>query len=160
EANCRMHWQPILLPVLCQGNQAFPGFRTGKEATRYRVDRSEGLAGSAVIDWQASENWAAPQLVSRGALPGEITGRHVLVVGGGALGSAILELLVRAGVRRITVADAELFQAGNLCRHTLTLPDLKKNKAGSLAQRLAHVSPHMVIDAIKSGFPPTSEEEI
>ena len=145
------------LPVLCQGNQILPGFRPNKENTRYRVDRREGLANSATVEWLASENWDAAQLFSRGSLPEGITGCHVLVVGGGALGSAVAELLVRAGVCRITIADDETFQAGNLCRHTLTLADLKKNKAESLAQRLAQANPHAVVDAI-AAFPPVREE--
>jgi hypothetical protein len=160
EAPCRMHWQPVLLPVLCQGNQSLNGFRPNLENTRYRVDRREGLAGSATIEWLASENWDAAQLVSRGSLPGSITGCHVLLVGGGALGSAVGELLMRAGLRRLTVADDEAFQAGNLCRHTLTLPDLKKNKAASLAARLQDLSPHAVVDAIPAAFPPGRAEDV
>jgi molybdopterin/thiamine biosynthesis adenylyltransferase len=157
---CLLHWQALLLPVLCQGNQSFPGFRPNREATRYRVDRTQVLAGAAPLEWLASENWASAQLVSRGSLPAAITDRHVLLIGGGALGSAIGELLLRAGVRRFTVVDDETLQAGNLCRHTLTLGDLKSNKAASLAKRLGQVSPHATVDAITSTFPPAAVQDI
>jgi len=67
---------------------------------------------------------------------------------------------VRAGVRRVTVVDDETLQAGNLCRHTLTLGDLKNNKAASLAQRLGQISPHATVDAITSAFPPTAAQDV
>jgi hypothetical protein len=156
----QMHWQALQLPVLCQGNQDVAGFRQNREGTRYVVDRRQVLTNSSPIEWLASENWDQAQLVSRGSLPAGITDSRILLVGGGALGSAIGELLLRAGARHLTVADGELFQAGNLCRHTLTLPDLKKSKAGGLAQRLGQVSPHAAVDAIPAEFPPASEEQL
>ena len=53
------------------------------------------LAGSAPIEWLASENWDLAQMVSRGSLPATIINQHVLLIGGGALGSIICEVLVR-----------------------------------------------------------------
>lgn len=159
DPNCRMHWQPLLLPILCQGPQALNGFRPDFETTRYQVDRRQALAG-ADLKWLAGENWAPSQLVSRGSLPPAVTERRVLLIGAGALGSAIAELLVRAGVRCMMVLDGQTFEAGNLCRHTLGLPDLKGNKAEAVARRLCQSGPHAVIDAIHEDFPPTKEDDL
>lgn len=157
--NCRMHWQPLRLPVLCQGAQSLAGFRPNRETTRYHQDRRTALTGTAEIEWLRCENWDSAQLGSRGRLPAGIAERHVLLVGGGALGSPLAELLVRAGVRRLTVVDGQNFEAGNLCRHTLSMLDLKSNKAEGLARRLNQVGPHCVIDAIPENFPPAKDEE-
>ncbi len=83
-----------------------------------------------------------------------------MLVGAGALGSAVAELLLRAGVHHITVLDGEDLRAGNLCRHTLGIQDLEKNKADGLAKRLGGGSPHAVVEAITSYFPPNKPEEI
>jgi molybdopterin/thiamine biosynthesis adenylyltransferase len=151
--NVRMHWQPIRLPVLVQAEVIRKGFRPGKESARYYLDRSNALAGTAELEWLNAENWSQTQLVSRGAVSGNLANSHVLLLGGGALGAVVAELLIRAGLRRLTVVDDELLQVGNLCRHTLTLPDLKTAKAESLAVRLRSINPHAEVDFVTDEFP-------
>ncbi len=151
--NIAMHWQPIRLPVLAQGNIVRKGFRPGKESARYYLDRSTVLAGTAELEWLNAENWSPTQLVSRGAVSGDLADSHVLLLGGGALGSVVAELLIRAGLRRLSIVDGDLLQAGNLCRHTLTLPDVKTAKSEALAIRLRNVTPHAEVDFVADEFP-------
>ena len=153
----RMHWQPIRLPVLAEGGVIRKGFRPGKESAPYYLDRSNALAGTAELEWLNSENWSQTQLVSRGVLSDYLVNSHVLLLGGGAIGSVVAELLIRAGLRRLTIVDDELMQAGNLCRHTLTLPDVKTAKAESLALRLRGINPHAEVDFVTDEFPPRGE---
>jgi hypothetical protein len=60
-------------------------------------------------------------------------------------------------LRRLTIVDDELLQAGNLCRHTLTLPDVRKAKGESLALRLRSINPHAEVDSVTDEFPPLGE---
>jgi hypothetical protein len=83
-----------------------------------------------------------------------ITSKRILVLGVGALGSTIAELLARGGATNMMVVDADRIEVGNLVRHTLTLPHVGKPKATALASRLNACSPHAEVVAIKSGFPP------
>jgi hypothetical protein len=151
----RMHWEAALLPVLSNGIIKRKGFRTGDNpVAHWREDCRSAFADDLPIPWVATENWSTAELGSRGHLPPPFGDAHVVVVGCGALGSAVAELLARGGVTRITLLDGEDLQAGNLCRHTLILGDIRRGKAVSLGQRLAAVSPHMRVTVIPHEFPP------
>lgn len=52
-----------------------------------------------------------------GRQAGDLCSRRVAVVGAGALGSFIADMLVRAGVGRLTVVDGDVVMPGNLVRH-------------------------------------------
>jgi tRNA A37 threonylcarbamoyladenosine dehydratase len=63
-----------------------------------------------------------------------MTSKRVLLIGAGAIGSALGELLVRGGVRDLTVIDSENATVGNLTRHTLTMDEAGNSKAMSVAR--------------------------
>ena len=48
---------------------------------------------------------------------GDLSGSRVVVVGAGAIGSFLCDLLARSGVETITVYDPDLVRPGNLIRH-------------------------------------------
>ncbi|MCG3109730.1 SAMP-activating enzyme E1 [Metallosphaera sp. J1] len=65
---------------------------------------------------------------------------NVLVAGCGALGTAIIELLVRLGVGHVTVVDADVVETSNLHRtHLFTLSDVGKPKALVCAQKAMEI---------------------
>lgn len=65
-----------------------------------------------------------------------LDGRRVAVVGAGALGSFVADMLVRAGVNHLTLIDGDIVEPGNLVRH-LTGPDATgKNKAQAVKDHL------------------------
>lgn len=66
---------------------------------------------------------------------------HVMVVGCGALGSPASDLLVRAGVGRVTLVDRDVVELTNLHRQTLyAQADVGDAKAESAARRLREVN--------------------
>jgi hypothetical protein len=155
-----MHWLAIRLPALSRGEVFFNGFRPGARMAHWLVDRRDAVADSQPISWQNSENWTPEELATRGRLPDALSGRNVLLIGAGAVGSAIGELLIRGGVRRLTIMDDDALKAGNLCRHTLLLQDVLKNKAEQLGERLRSASPHVQVVAMRESFPPTNPEAL
>ena len=80
---------------------------------------------------------------------------HVLVVGAGGLGSAVLPLLAAAGVGILTVVDDDTVAESNLHRQTLhTADDLTRSKAESAAGALRRLSPGAEIRSLARRFEP------
>lgn len=74
---------------------------------------------------------------------------HVLVVGCGALGCPAADLLVRAGVGRVTIVDRDIVDLTNLHRQTLfAQADVGDPKAESGARRLREVNSGVLVRGI------------
>lgn len=153
----RMHWQALLLPVLSRGRQVVDGFRANEIGYRRR-DRSEILVDQGPVDWLLSENWHQDDVSTRGRLHESLTSSEILVLGAGAVGSAVSELLTRAGAVDIAVTDADRLEIGNLVRHTLGLAEIHEQKADAIATRLNLASPHARVESIPGSFPPTDPD--
>jgi hypothetical protein len=158
QSSKRMHWLGINLPKLVASDVQVPGFRKGKEAS-WQHNRSRLLRDSITVRWLESENWYPDQLQTRGRLSTDMISKRILMLGAGALGSCLAELLVRAGVSSMLVMDADQLEAGNLVRHTLTLNELNRFKAESLVKRLNDITPSAQVEFLNSEFPSTSASE-
>ncbi|MEM7228962.1 MAG: ThiF family adenylyltransferase [Planctomycetota bacterium] len=80
---------------------------------------------------------------------------HIALVGCGALGCTIADLLVRAGIGRLTLIDRDLVELTNLQRQTLYTEDdarLAKPKAEAARDRLRLVNDNVTIDAYADDF--------
>lgn len=76
---------------------------------------------------------------------------HVLVLGAGALGSAVAETLVRAGVGHVTIVDRDYVEWSNLQRQQLfTEQDAidRLPKAVAAAKRLSAINSDGIVDGI------------
>ena len=135
-----MHWQPIY-------------FRSPRRLRRVLKSNlnKDALWNSAFVDkefgpkrpigWGACENMSHNRLVARGALPQDLIDLNVAVVGVGALGGAIADMLFRGGVKSMSVLDSDTVEYGNLCRHELDGRDVGDKKAIALAKRLQSCNP-------------------
>lgn len=148
----RVHWQALLMPRLAHGK--IKGFSNSVRGRRSYDQAIGTLSDNKPLQWLPSANWNPDQLSSRGAARDALRRHRILLVGCGALGSVLSELLLRAGCSDLVLADGELLLAGNLCRHTLTMDDLGHNKATKLAERLQKCSPHANVQPIADYFPP------
>ncbi|MFQ5829403.1 MAG: ThiF family adenylyltransferase [Candidatus Methylomirabilia bacterium] len=147
----QMHWQALRLPVLSHGTQSTAGFGPS-EVGYWQRDRSQ-LLSEGPVDWLISENWHGEQITTRGRLPEPLRSKTVLLLGAGALGSVLSELLVRGGAHQLTIMDHDTLEAGNLVRHTLGVAEIDETKAGALAERLNRASPHASVRHIDGQFP-------
>jgi len=159
ESPYQFHWLTLSLPILSYGKLVPNGFRPNEQGYWHR-DRNSLLTNTTSLNWVESENWNDEQLTSRGRLPISLFTKKFALIGVGALGSAISEMLVRGGVRNLALVDPDILTAGNLVRHTLTMIDINKNKARALADRLNLINPHAKIHAIRSNFPSLEGEEL
>jgi molybdopterin-synthase adenylyltransferase len=75
----------------------------------------------------------------------------VLLVGCGALGSMLANLLVRAGVGRLTIVDRDFIEITNLQRQVLfDQDDIEQNlpKAVAAQRKLARINPDVAVEAV------------
>ncbi len=148
----RIHWQALSLPRLSTLQDAKHGFRpTSKGAMRR--DLGTILSNSKNLKWIDSNNWDSHSWGSRGNL-NVASGLHVVIIGLGAIGSSVTEMLVRGGINDIVLIDGDEIDAGNLVRHTLTLSEEGMNKASAIASRLNSASPHARVEHIASYLDP------
>jgi hypothetical protein len=96
------------------------------------------------------ENWHPGQIQSRGGFQERLRSARVAVIGCGALGAPIAEMLIRGGVHQMTLFDGDKLEIGNLTRHTLSMDDIGESKADRLAQRLNSLNPHAGVTAVPS----------
>ena len=69
---------------------------------------------------------------------------HVLIVGLGGVGSATAEMLCRAGVGRLTLADGDIVEPGNRNRQLIALISTEgQKKTEVLAKRLLDINPEI-----------------
>jgi hypothetical protein len=136
-----VHWDALLLPPVAAAEGKPPsGFRPNARGWWQR-DRYGTFADTVSLQYLYTENWSPDRLQARGRLPSSVRDLRVALLGVGALGSNIAEMLVRAGLRDIALVDEDLLEAGNVCRHVATLVDVGKTKVQVVAQRLRQISP-------------------
>lgn len=148
-ALARMHWWAVWLPEL--GGRVLAGFR-GNERGYWYHDRALLFGRERHLKWVSTDNWHPSELRSRGALPEIIRDQGILLIGAGALGSALAELLVRGGATRLFLVDNQLLMAGNVGRHVLGFPDVRYPKAERLADGLRLLSPDVTVQAFYEPF--------
>jgi hypothetical protein len=157
-SSSQLHWQALEIPALSSGTNTAKGFRTNENGYWQR-DRIEILDRNSRVRWVKTENWHSDQISTRGKLPEALTNAKILLLGSGAVGSAIAELLVRGSTHKLAILDSDKLCIGNLTRHTLDLRYLSTSKAMGLAERLNVISPNVTVDAFSDDFPCTSEEK-
>lgn len=150
--NFIIHWQALKLPGLSQPNEngTIDGFRD-PERLLWKLDEHRKLT-NLKLDWLYSQNWSLEKITNRGRLNDSITSMNTLMIGSGTIGASIAELLVRAGVTRITIMDYDLLEIGNLSRHTLGLNQIEKFKAMETAIHLNQTNPHAIAKDIRENF--------
>ena len=74
---------------------------------------------------------------------------HVLVVGLGGVGAYAAEMIARAGVGRMTIADADVVGTTNINRQLLALHStIGKSKAEVMADRLKDINPEICLTVV------------
>jgi adenylyltransferase/sulfurtransferase len=91
----------------------------------------------------------------------KLAGLKVTIVGCGALGTALAELLTRLGVGYIKIIDADIVEISNLHRTRLFMEeDVGKPKALVCKDRLAKINSGIKIDAVIDVVDQTNVEEL
>ena len=97
-----------------------------------------------------TDNWLERTELLLGAEKLEkLRAAHVLVVGLGGVGAYAAEMIVRAGVGRMTVADADTVNPTNINRQLVALHStVGRPKAEVLAERLRDINPALELHVV------------
>jgi len=159
EQDVKIQWQACKLPTMAWCISKMRGFRDGPGAWWAKA-RRRSLRNDKRVPWIITHNQQPSELGSRGFLTEDLRTRKFLLIGAGALGSAVAENLVRTGITEIALLDQDTIQTRNLVRHTLTMTDVPGNKATLVARRLASINPLVRPTSFEETFPPKSSEAI
>lgn len=153
----RVHWLAFGNMQTARRDDVRRGF-SDRAGARHEWDRSLAVE-KRPLAFIATANWAPDQLRRRGEAEAEVRSRSMLILGGGALGGAIAENLVRMGVARVGIMDADKLTVGNLSRHVLTMRGLGRVKSTALATELNATMPDARVEALEFSFPPVAGGE-
>ena len=135
-----VHWQAILLPNIPAKIKPLNGFRANDLGYRERL-RHDFFYGTKKLFYLKTENWHPNRLQARGRFILDLRTCSIAIIGAGALGASVAELLARGGVTNILIIDKDTLESGNLVRHTLTCVDIGQSKAVATASRLQSAAP-------------------
>jgi proteasome lid subunit RPN8/RPN11 len=100
-------------------------------------------AAKATIEWcRVLED--RPEIVTRrdaGSASAWWRGRHVVIFGCGAIGSAVAMLLARAGVSKLQLYDKDIVKPGILVRQLFDRYQIGLNKAGATGRNVTYANP-------------------
>lgn len=143
-------WQALRMPALRSRAQRPHRDRRMDLAT---LDRHGPLADTQPLDWLTTQTWSRDRLSVRGVVAPSLQDLRVALIGVGAVGARLAELLVRGGVRQLHLIDGDHVQAGNLVRHTASLRALGVKKADVVGHELQAASPFAQLTASNMGLP-------
>ncbi len=166
EQPAQMHWQVFELPRPGAKKAETPpsrrsprqqrsylrGFRDNALG-RWQKERQGKLADERPLRWLNSENWHSDRTGARGRFMEQLRLSKIAIVGVGALGALLGELLIRGGAEDVLLIDHDKLAVGNLVRHPLHMDALGENKARALAEHLNTCSPHARVAAVDSILP-------
>jgi len=132
------HWDIIRIS---KKNIPIDSIKIHKSEQNNAKKRFEHSLKQNKINWGTTENIDYKRFFGRGKLDSKITNSNILIIGCGAIGSSLSEILVRGGARNIILMDFDSVQGGNLCRANYKLRDMVFPKANSLIKRLKSISP-------------------
>lgn len=110
----------------------------------------------------------APRYARQRVLPGfgtlgqqRLADAHVVVLGAGGLGSAVIPPLAAAGIGRLTIVDDDRVEVANLHRQTLhTDADVGRPKVDSATDAAAALAPGAVLRGVATRFDEGNADEL
>ena len=115
-----------------------------EERTNPEIKYESNFDRSNIV-WGNTINCNYSRFFGRGRLTNHLTNSRILIIGCGALGSSLAEILVRGGCKNIVLDDFDTVKSGNICRSKYSLPDIYNFKTDALKNYLGEISPFVDI---------------
>lgn len=92
-----------------------------------------------LISYESADSSTGTRMLRAGEDMNVVANKKVIVFGAGAIGSNVIGLLFRSGVRRIKIVDPERLRPGNIIRHLSGNEYVGENKALAVKQELSRL---------------------
>lgn len=95
---------------------------------------------------------------NKGVVDNNVENKTVALIGLGALGSSVAEILAKAGIGHFLICDYDTLLTGNVARHVGGLSDFGAKKTRVVASRLLNINPYIKIELKESSAVISLEE--
>jgi proteasome lid subunit RPN8/RPN11 len=130
-----LHWDLITLP-------------------RFEFPRKKNIGNSFLrnydkkINWEKTTNVAYNRFFGRGSISSNLSDKNCLIIGNGAIGSKLAEILIRTGLKKLSLSDFETIQPGNICRSVYNFTSVNNSKTIELISLLQNISPFAEMETV------------
>jgi integrative and conjugative element protein (TIGR02256 family) len=104
------------------------------------------------IHWNKTKNINYRNYFGRGRFCQSFMDKNITIIGTGAIGSSLAEILTRGGAKNLLLIDDDIVEHGNICRSAYSILDVGSNKVEALKARLECISPHVNVEIIKTAI--------
>ncbi len=101
------------------------------------------------IEWMKTVNINYENYFGRGRFCDKIVNSKIMIIGIGAIGSVLAEILVRGGIKDLYLLDNDIVEHGNICRSNYQFINVGKSKSIALSLSLVTISPYINVQQIK-----------
>ena len=136
-----VHWEMVLYP-----NLAAKWEETSQMMAQQFNIPLEMLPKEPGLIWGTTLNAQYDRFFGRGRLCDALTQARVAVVGIGAIGGTLADLLVRGGCRSLALFDYDMIQPGNICRSVYPFFAINRSKTHYLRNHLIVTSPYVEVE--------------
>lgn len=84
----------------------------------------------------------------RGALCPILAGKHIALVGLGAIGSIVADVLTHSGIQYLGLWDGDIVEPGNICRSSYQLRNLGQSKVDAIKTKIQSINPFVNISEV------------
>jgi len=137
-----IHWDLVRIP---KNKLPIESILIPQEERTAKTNIYKGVCKSDLIHWGNTVNANYERFFGRGKLSEKLRDSKILIIGCGALGSSLAEILVRGGCKSIILEDFDFVKSGNICRSKYNLRDVNLRKIDALKDHLYTISPYVNI---------------
>lgn len=163
-----VHWEMVLYPVITKNWMELARGLAKKLnlPSELLPESSKTPAESPPILWGSTLNANYERFFGRGRFCDTLTKAKIAVIGVGAIGGTLADMLVRGGCRNLSLYDHDMIQPGNICRSVYPFLSVNRSKTKFLRDHLIRTSPYVEVEDQQSlpfldpkhpGFPALKE---
>ncbi len=131
-----IHWEMMLLTIMAEDE-----LDANRKLAAVLGIHLPKFEGPTPILWGDTLNASYDRFFGRGKLENQLTQARIMIIGVGAIGGTLADMLVRGGCQHLTLVDYDLIKPGNVCRSVYPFLAMNRPKVTYLLDALRNTSP-------------------